>query len=41
MGGKSEAQTSVARQHRVRNLQPDGGLSGDGTSPFNRILSPR
>ena len=32
---------SVAFQHRVRNRHPDGGLSGDGTSPFNRIRSPR
>ena len=31
------AQMSVAFQQRVRNRQPDGGFSGDGTSPLSRI----
>ena len=35
------AHTSVAFQQRVRNRQPDGGFSGDGTSPLSRIRSLR
>ena len=40
-GGAVVAQTSVAFQQRVRNRQPDGGLSGEGTSPLSRIRSLR
>ena len=35
--GASLAQRSVARQHRVRNGQPDGGDAGLGSSPCNTI----
>src|SRR5262245_27140124 len=31
--GSSSAQRSAARGQRVRNRPPDGGLSGEGTSP--------
>jgi hypothetical protein len=33
-GGSISAQTSVARGHRVRNRQPEGGLIGLGSSPL-------
>ena len=41
LGGAVVAQISVAFQQRVRNRQPDGGFSGDGTSPLSRIRSLR
>ena len=41
LGGAVVAQISVAFQQRVRNRQPDGGLSGDGTSPLSRMRSLR
>src|SRR5262249_25671479 len=31
------AHSGIAYGHRVRNRQPDGGFSGDGTSPVRSI----
>ncbi len=36
-GGSSVAHISCAFQQRVRKRQPDGGLSGVGTSPSSRM----
>src|SRR6266851_98618 len=36
-GGSSAAHCASALGHRVRNRQPEGGLSGLGTSPTSRI----
>src|SRR2546423_15021257 len=35
--GSSSAQIGCAFQQRVRNLQPEGGLAGLGTSPSSTI----
>ena len=40
-GGSCFAQISWAIQQRVRNRQPLGGLTGEGTSPSSRMRSRR
>ena len=37
--GTSSAQRSAARGQRVRNRQPDGGLTGDGGSPRSVVVA--
>ena len=37
VGGISVAHSSVAFQHRVRNGQPDGGRTAEGTGPSRLI----
>ena len=37
--GTCSAQMSCAFQQRVRNRQPDGGLTGEGTSPVSRMIA--
>ena len=40
-GGSSRAQRSMTNGQRVWKRQPEGGLSGDGTSPASTISSSR
>ena len=37
-GGRCSAQSPIANRHRVRNVQPDGGLIGDGISPVSASI---
>ena len=40
-GGSSVLQISCAIGHRVWKRQPEGGLAGDGRSPFSTMRSRR